>query len=250
MASNTVAIAGVTIARRRGGKALRVAAIGALAGLLAGCYQPRTVARDYPDDYRQRHPITLKEGVQSVEVFLGRNRGGLTPAQRADVLAFAQNWRREATGGIIIDVPRDKATAGSAHDSLREIHSIFAASGVPQQGVLVRQYTPGDAALTSIKLNYARLTATAGPCGLWPADIGPAFDPSYQDNRPYWNLGCATQRNLAAMIDDPADLVQPRGATPAYQARRSVAVDKYRKGENPSGTYTGYDTGKISDLGR
>ena len=52
------------------------------------------------------------------------------------------------------------------------------------------------------------------------------------------------------MVDNPADLVQPRGETPAYAARRSVAIDKYRKGENPSGTYSGYDTGKISDLGK
>ena len=52
------------------------------------------------------------------------------------------------------------------------------------------------------------------------------------------------------MIDNPADLVQPRGDTPAYSARRSVAIDKYRKGDNPSGTYDGYDKGKISDIGK
>jgi pilus assembly protein CpaD len=52
------------------------------------------------------------------------------------------------------------------------------------------------------------------------------------------------------MIANPADLVQPRGETPAYSGRRSVMVDKYRKGENPSGTYNGYESGKISDLGK
>ena len=60
----------------------------------------------------------------------------------------------------------------------------------------------------------------------------------YLENRQYWNFGCASQRNLAAMVDNPADLVQPRGETPAYTARRSVAIDKYRKGENPSATYS------------
>ena len=53
------------------------------------------------------------------------------------------------------------------------------------------------------------------------------------------------------MVDNPADLVQPRGETPAYSARRSVAIDKYRKGENPSGTYpAAYDAGKISGIGK
>jgi pilus assembly protein CpaD len=53
------------------------------------------------------------------------------------------------------------------------------------------------------------------------------------------------------MVDNPADLVQPRGQTPAYQARRSVALDKYRRGESPSGAYPAtYESGKLSDLGK
>ncbi len=238
------------IVRRSARAALRLLAVGGLAALLAGCYQQRVVDRDYPDDYRQRHPITLKEGERTVEIFLGRNRGGLSPAQRADVLAFAQIWRREATSGIIVDVPHDGPTDHAAADSLREIHSIFAASGVPQRAVYVRSYRPSGTSLASIKINYSKLTAEAGPCGLWPSDLGPTTDAAYVDNRNYWNLGCATQRNLAAMVDNPADLVQPRGEGPGYPQRRTVAIDKFRKGENPSGTYNGYDTGKISDLGK
>ncbi|HEY5379245.1 MAG TPA: CpaD family pilus assembly protein [Pseudolabrys sp.] len=230
--------------------ALRLLAAAALAGFLAGCNHTQEAQRaPYPTDYRERHPITLKEGNRSVEVFLGRNRGGLNPRQRADVLAFGQQWRHEATSGIIIDVPQGGPTDHAAADSLREIYSIFAASGVPRNAIYVRNYKP-SVELANIKLNYSKLTAQAGPCGLWPDDLGPSAGSGYASNRPYWNLGCANQRNLAAMVDNPADLVQPRGETPAYTAQRSVAIDKYRQGQNPSGTYTGYDTGKISDLGK
>jgi pilus assembly protein CpaD len=236
---------------RRAQAALRLLAAGALAGLLSGCNHTEVAQRDpYPVDYRERHPITLKEGNRSVAVFIGRNRGGLSPSQRADVLAFAQQWRREATSGIIIDLPKGGPTDHAAADSMREIHSIFAASGVPRNAVYVRNYTPAAESLASIKLNYSKLTATAGPCGLWPEDLGPSAGSGYDRNQPYWNLGCASQRNLASMVDNPADLVQPRGETPSYTARRSVAIDKYRQGQNPSGTYTGYDAGKISDLGK
>jgi pilus assembly protein CpaD len=240
-----------TVARRYAKAALRLMAAGCLAALLAGCNQSRVADAEYPTDYRLRHPITLKEGDRTVEVFVGRNRGGLSPVQRADVLAFAQLWRREATSGIIIDVPQGAATAQAAGDSMREIHSIFAASGVPRNAVFVRNYRPTDAALTSIKINYSKMTATAGPCGQWPNDLGPAQDSSYIENRPFWNLGCASQRNLAAMVDNPADLVQPRGDGPAYSGRRTITMDKYRKGDNPNGTYgAAYDTGKISDVGK
>jgi len=230
--------------------ALRVVAIGALAATLGGCYSVKQEFADYPLDYRQRHPITLKDANRTVEVFLGRARGGLSPAQRADVLAFAQTWKHESTSGIVIDVPNSPGVKLAANDSMREIHSILNASGVPGSGVRMRSYAPADITLPSIKLNYTKLTAEAGPCGRWPGDLGPTADSAHFQNRPHWNLGCSTQRNLAAMVDNPADLVQPRGEAPVYQARRSVSTDKYRKGENPAGTYNGYDTGKISDIGK
>ena len=240
-----------TAAGRRARAALRLLAVGSVAAMLAGCHDsPRVAQSDYPADYRLRHPITLKEGDRTVEVFVGRNRGGLTPVQRADVLSFAQLWRREATSGIILDVPHGGATDHAAADSLREIHSILAASGVPRNAVYVRNYRPSNSALASIKINYSKMMAEAGPCGQWPDDLGPGQDSTYIANRPFWNLGCSQQRNLAAMVDNPADLVQPRGESPSYTARRSVAMEKYRKGDNPSGTYTGYDTGKISGIGK
>ncbi len=241
-----------TGANQRRSRAALLIMAGGLACLLAGCNQT-TVAKQqeyYPADYRDRHPITLKEGQQTVQIFVGRNRGGLLPAQRAEVLAFARQWRREATSGIIIEVPHGGPTDRAAADSLREVHSILAASGVPSRAVYTRNYQPSETSLASINIRYAKLVAQAGPCGLWPHDLGPAPDLAYNDNKPYWNLGCATQHNLAAEIDNPADLVQPRGEAPAYQARRSVSTDKWRKGENPSGSYSGYDTGKITDIAK
>ncbi len=238
------------IGSRRSKSVLRLATAGLLAATLAGCYQSPQAVDRYDTDYRVRHPITLKEGERSIEVFLSRNRGGLTAAQRADVLAFASQWRREASGGIVIDVPWGGPTDRAAADSMREIHSIFSASGVPHNAVYVRRFRPTRTALPSIRINYSKLVAQAGPCGRWPNDLGPAAGRVYLENREYWNLGCATQRNLAAMIDNPSDLVQPRVEQPAFEARRAQVLDHYRKGTATSGAYTGYDKGKISDLGK
>jgi pilus assembly protein CpaD len=100
-------------------------------------------------------------------------------------------------------------------------------------------------------LTYPKIVAEAGPCGVWPEDLGPSIkNKSYLDNKPYYNLGCANQRNLAAMIDNPADLVQPRPETPAYTSRRTVAFDKYRKGTSTATTYPEADKAKLSDVGK
>jgi pilus assembly protein CpaD len=240
------------IAKRRSALALRLVAALTLATSLAGCYPHGVMdtVETYPRDYRVRHPISLHEGSHTVQVFVGRNRGGLTPSQRADVLSFAQVWRRNATSGISIEVPGRGPSVRAARDTLREIESIFAAAGIPRRAVYVHRYRPVGNELAAIRLDYSKVVADAGPCGVWPDDLGPTSDIRYVENRPYWNFGCATQRNLAAMVDNPADLVQPRGETPAYAARRSVAIDKYRKGEDPSGKYSGYDANKISEVGK
>src|SRR5206468_3565505 len=83
-------------------------------------------------------------------------------------------------------------------------------AAVPPQGIAVRPYRPADPGrLATIKLVYPRITAEAGPCGLWPNDLGPSDFSAWDSNKPYWNLGCATQRNLAAMVVNPTDVAQP-----------------------------------------
>ena len=52
------------------------------------------------------------------------------------------------------------------------------------------------------------------------------------------------------MVENPADLVQPRGETPAYTGKRSVGIEKWRKGESPATTYPDSNKGAISDLGK
>ena len=230
--------------------------LGALVGLsaaLGACQQTtEIVTASVPTDYRLRHPIAVKEGNRSIVIFVGHARGGLSAPQRNDVMGLAQTWVREGTGGIVADVPVNTANARAASATYREIRSILAAGGVPSTAIMLRQYQPEDpGTFPTIKLSYPKISATAGPCGLWPEDLGPNLqDTGYNENRPYHNFGCATQRNLAAMVDNPADLVQPRPETPAYTMRRNAAFEKYRKGVSTATTYPESDKAKLSDTGK
>jgi pilus assembly protein CpaD len=240
----------VRVLARYGAKVGRLAAAAGLAALLAGCYTAQQNVEAVPNDYRQRHPITLQEATRTVEIFVGSSRGGLTPAGRADVLAFAQVWKREATGGILIDVPSGTPNERAAGETTHEIQSILTSAGVPPQGIAVRPYRPADPGrLATIKLVYPRITAEAGPCGLWPNDMGPSDVAAWDANKPYWNIGCASQRNLAAMVDNPADLVQPRAETEVYAARRAAVLDKYKQGQSSATNYPNENKGRISNVG-
>lgn len=240
-------------------RSLRIgAALAVLSIALGGCetFGTTTTTGDLtagiPNDYRQRHPIAIREADRSIELFIGNSRGGLTAAQRADVIGLAQVWLREGTGAINADVPSGTPNARAAADSFREVQALLTSAGVPARGINVRKYQPDDPRqLATIRLNYPKITAVAGPCGLWPEDLGPSVkNPSYLENKPYYNLGCAYQRNMAAMVDNPADLVQPRSETPPYTARRVTAYEKYKKGTPTTTTYPEAEKAKLSDTGK
>ena len=231
--------------------------LGALLGLsvtLGACTDTtREVATaSVPEDYRLRHPIAIQEADRSVVIFVGHARGGLSASQRADVIGLARVWVSEGTGAIVADVPVDTPNARAAESAYREIKALLAASGVPARGITLHRYHPDDPrTLATIRLSYPRIEAVAGPCGLWPEDLGPSVnDQGYFDNRSYYNFGCAYQRNLAAMVDNPSDLVQPRPETPAYTMRRTEGFDKYRKGVTTATDYPESEKAKLSDSGK
>jgi len=237
--------------RSVGAAAARLLAIAGCAAALGGCYLPDNVATPAAFDYRLRHPIAIKEGPRTLDLFIGSQRGGLNGDQRADVLAFAGRWRREATGGVLIDVPTGTRNEVAAANAVNEVRAVLIAGGVPPDAVAVRPYRTVDPTkFGTLKVGYPTMTAEAGPCGLWPYDIGPTYNREHNENVEYWNIGCAYQRNLAAMVENKADLVQPRGEVPPYTGRRTTVLDKYHRGETTQAINPDKDQGKISDIGK
>jgi pilus assembly protein CpaD len=246
MSSTTTVVAG------RRANAFRLALMTASALTLAGCYTaPQEVTGSVASDVRQRHPIVIKEGPRTVDLFIGERRGTLNGSQRAEVLSFAAEWRREATGGILIDVPAGTSNAAAAASAAREVRAILTAAGVPSDAMQLRETrAQSPAKLVTLRLHYPRMMADVGPCGMWPHDLGPTYEREHFENRQYWNFGCAQQRNLAAMVENPADLVQPRSEVPPYNGRRTTVLDKYHRGESTATQNPDADKGKISTVGQ
>jgi pilus assembly protein CpaD len=224
----------------------------ALGITLAGCEttQPQDYTGSIWSNYRERHPISIVEKDRTLKIFVGSERNGLTPDQRTSVLDYSLSWRGEGTGRFVIEQPTGARNAQSASAALREIRSIMAAAGVPSSSVRVRSYRIDRNMLAVITINYPHTVAQVGPCGQWPDDLGPTADAKHFENVQYWNFGCSTQRALAAQVANPSDLVQPRAEGPVYAMRRTMVLDKYRKGESPATTDPNADKGKISDLGK
>ncbi|HYF53830.1 MAG TPA: CpaD family pilus assembly protein [Salinarimonas sp.] len=210
----------------------RSAALAGLSLSLAACAADRSVTGStYPRDYRERHPIVLADTPRTLDIFVAGP--ALDPRQRADVLAFAEDYRRTARGPLAIQVPAGVAGTGPTLDAVRRA---LAEQGLPSGAASVSTYRPSDPTIASpIRLSFAALKAkVASTCGLWPQDLG-VSDPGFNmRNEPYWNLGCATQANMAAQVADPVDLVRGRQEGLADATRRAKDVENIRQGKDPS----------------
>ncbi|KAA5603419.1 CpaD family pilus assembly protein [Blastochloris sulfoviridis] len=226
----------------------RAVAGAALATLLAGCHANQVVDSGYPVTVPDRHPIRIVEGRAVHEVLIGTGRGTLTAVQRAELTAFAGNWRRRGTGPVFIEVPAGTDNEQAARIASREVRSLLVATGIPGNGISLQPYQPfPEDTLAPLRVVYPVVKAEAGPCGVWPDDLGVQDMFHQAENRQYWNFGCANQKALAAMVDNPADLVQPRREQAASAARRQTVVEKYIKGEDTATKVNKSQSNKLSD---
>lgn len=224
---------------RRVTSAAALTAITALAGLLGACRSERVITTGsvYPIDYRARHPIVLTDNQRSLDVFV-TGTGHLDPRQAADVDAFVLEYRRYGRGILVLDLPRgvSPGIGAGVERTAAAIRRVVAEGGVPSRQIVVENYAVANPALSApLRLSFQRMEAKVGSqCGTWPRDLG-VSDPVVENrNEPYWNLGCATQSNVAAQVADPVDLVRGRPEGRVDTVRRTGDINKIREGKDPS----------------
>jgi pilus assembly protein CpaD len=222
-------------APRRAAGLLAACALGALA---AGCKgDPGVTGGIDVTDYRARHPIVLGDATRSLDVF-PNGVGRLDPRQAADVDAFLLEFRRFGRGTLLIEVPRGvpPAQAPAVERTAAALSRRGAEAGVDARAQVVTGYAVGAPTLASpIRLSFQRMQArVADQCGLWPQDLGAANFASDFNNRPSWNLGCATQATVAAQVADPVDLVRGRPEGRIDTVKRVRDIGQLRDGKDPS----------------
>ena len=210
--------------------AARLLTVSLLALALAGCKtleEPGAhVAGWTIVDPTQRHPIMVSQQPSTMNVRVARGSQGLTPAQKGQVASFLERYRAADAGNskLVIAVPSGTPNESAAVRAVGDIRQLITAYGFSEANVAIEPYHDRDAG-APVRLSYLRYVAEGPECGRWTSNL--ADDPR---NLPHPNFGCATQRNLAAQIANPADLLGPRTMEPADAERRAVVFDKYRRG--------------------
>lgn len=221
-----------------------------LALSLGACATPHPVPPPVtPYDYKDRHPIVLSETPIVLDVF-PKSAGGGIDSETADRLkTFSRKYAEYGRGPIIMATPvGPEGPRKMMQEKGAAILRNLEANGV--RDVKVTEYPIADPKLAApIRLTFTGMRSkVADRCGLWPRDLasGTSFD-GWQ-NETYWNFGCATQNLIATQVSDPADLVSPRGMTPADIEMRMHGIGKLRQGSDPATGWTG-KAGSISGVG-
>jgi pilus assembly protein CpaD len=178
-------------------------------------------------DPAQNHPILVSQKPSTLTLDVSRGSYGLSPAQRADVIDFATRFRVRDTGNsrLVIAAPSGSRNEVAAMRAVHQVRSILADLGFGDGAISVQPYQ-AENGYAPVRVSYMKYVAEAPECGIWPTNL--ARDPG---NVPYANFGCATQRNFAMQVANPADLLGPRTMTDRSSERRDVVFGKYIRGD-------------------
>lgn len=214
-----------------------------LASWVAGCTVPLTNNADHLSQMVDRYPVKVEPQVVSLLIPVHADHG-VANRDVARVRAFADTWKQRGYGSLGITAEGSPAAERVAH----EVREILAAAGV--DAAAVRMGTGGESRASqspSVVVSFMTDAAVAESCDdTWTENIADA-----PRNLPWQNFGCASQRNLAALLEDPRDLLQPRDEDPSDAMRRGVVLEKYRKGETTAAqTNQSQEGGAVSDVAK
>ena len=179
----------------------------------------------------ERHPIIVSQQPHKMSLRVARGASGLAPAQRASLIDFLTKYRTADAGNskLIISVPSGSANEVSAMNAVADMRPILADQGFSESSISIEPYHAEGDPQPPVRVAYLRYAAEGPTCGKWSSNLTES-----SRNLNYENFGCASQKNLAAMVANPADLLGPRTMTPASADRRDATWGNYIKG-SPSG---------------
>ena len=207
--------------------ALTLLVILLVATSVGGCWRsPRLQAPFTLANPNERHPIAVKQGEVTLDLAVYRGASGLNPSQRAQLYAFLRDYKSQGSERLLIRAPSGGANETAALRAYDEVRRAMRGAGIDPAAVALEPYFGNGDPSAPLRLSYLQFVAQAPDCPDWSENIG--RDPQ---NMPYPNMGCATQRNFAAMVANPEDLIHPRGETPRPGERRDTVWGKYVAGQ-------------------
>ncbi|MFZ2031137.1 MAG: CpaD family pilus assembly protein [Vitreimonas sp.] len=190
------------------------------------------------------HVIEVSQTSARMEIAVAPGDTMLTDKARSDLHSFASAYLRYGHGALILSTPSGSANSSAASMLAGQTRMSLVDSGVSYGAVAGSTYDAGDDGDAPIVVTFARFEAQAPECApIYTQDLA-----HQEDNQAWGSFGCAMQANLAAEVEDPSDLLEPRADAPRDSNRRTTVMEAYRAGQTTHATRDADERSTVSNV--
>lgn len=200
---------------------LVLAAFGA--GLLSACAYP-TVPTYGPTTLRNQ--IKVAESIERLELYARPDGLELSARDQFAVGQFLESYRTGGDGPLYINLPTGTLSGPGTQQANTLVRTLMAQAGVNPAALQTGEYQSESDAPAPIVVSYRTLRAIPADCRFMD-DLSLTYN-----NEPNQSFGCSQNANLAAMVADPRQFLEPYAGSAPNSQRRTVVYDKYIKGES------------------
>jgi len=188
--------------------------------LLGACEVPKGT-----DDYRVNSPLRVSKETVSLSLPAPLSQSGLKGQAALDFDRFVLDYHRRGRKAMAI-----KAGKGSRHsmDAAGQVRDMLVRDGVSAREISIES---GGFEADAVLLTFSAFKVKVPECGKW--DQNATLNVA---NRSHGNFGCATQRNLGLMVQDPGDLNRSQPMPGADGTRYEGVIGNYRTAPSTSGS--------------
>jgi len=191
-----------------------------------------------------RYPLTAKERTASVDLAIDPAQRSLGPGQLRQIDEVIAVWKRRSDGPLVVSLPQATLATDARDAVAADLGRYFAAIALPAEAIIETAYSGDPSQSAPIVLGFSLYEAVAPQCPTYAqTDLSVAF--TGREKRAF---GCSVQANIAAVIEDPRDLIRPRGQDAPDADRRSTVLAAYRAAQATSAQRTQGERGVVSEV--
>ncbi len=190
--------------------------------LVAGCQTPSPST--VPTVFNNK--IQIAESIERLELYTRPTGLELSARDQVSVNQFLAAYAQQGEGPIYINIPSNSAQGLGAQQAQALIRQSLGQVGLAGASVQAGQYQTAYGIPAPVVVSYRTLKTVPRDCRQL-GDLTHSYN-----NQAYNNFGCSHSENIAAMIQDPRQLIQPYEFGVPDSQRRQTVYDKYIAGEN------------------
>jgi len=171
-----------------------------------------------------RNTINVAESIERLELYTRPNGLELSARDELAVVQFLSGYAQSGEGALYINRPANAVSGLGTQQAEAVIRGLMAQGGLNPNAIQTGQYPSRAGAPAPVIVSYRTLRAIPQDCRQL-GDLANTFG-----NEPHGNFGCFQSANIAAMITDPRQLLEPYALGQPNAQRRQVVYDQYIQG--------------------